>query len=180
MIGDPRYAPVTATLPATLPPVTREEAERAARRLYRAFLKADTLGAGGRVVKFGGKVRRCWISSKQTSGHYKGWGRLVHDVSHRVFEWRYPQLKPHHGLHARLEAEMAQYVVAQGWLDGKLRPPVKPAPDAAQKRALKLARTEAAIERWQSKQRRAENALKKLKRRRSALLREAVGAEMRS
>jgi hypothetical protein len=171
MNGDPRYTPVVQALPATLPPLTRAEAQRAARRLYRQFLTAEDCGEGGRVVKFMGSARRCWVSPRPTSGHRKGWGRLVHDVSHGIFRWRYPKLRPHHGLHAKLEAEIAAYVAGSGWLDGALKPKAKAKFSIDERRAMKLARIEQRLERWQAKERRAQTAIKKLKRQQAALRR---------
>lgn len=61
-----------------------------------------------------------------------GWYSLVHHVSHYAhLRLAYieglsgRQRKPHSGSHARLETEMIRYVVAQGWLDGKLKPKPK-------------------------------------------------------
>lgn len=174
MIDDPRYTPVAATLPATLPAITREEASRAAQRLVRKFGR-KALGGPHQLRDLKAvRVRRCWVSTKPTSAHYKGWGRLVHDVSHIVFRTRHPDFRPHHNLHARLETEIAAYVAASGWLDGALRPAAKPKATTAEKRAKRLAQTEAGIERWESKRRRAENALRKLKRRRTTLLRQVT------
>lgn len=151
------YAPVNAIWPTTLPAITREEARRAAKRLMRHFAKRDTAW-----------LRRCWIAldPARASGLDRGWRRLVHDVSHRVYSLhrargtgKLPRI--HGGFHANLERDMAAYVLAQGWLDGRL----KPAPTA--KRILtpndKLAKIQAAIRRWESKRKRAETALKKLR-----------------
>lgn len=106
----------------TVPPLTRTEAERAARRIYRHF---GPVRLGGphmtRAVRFNGRVRRCWITRKTNAGLSKGWQRLVHDVSHRIFAQRHPHFRPHAGGHARLEHEIASYVIAKGWLSGTLR-----------------------------------------------------------
>jgi len=57
----------------TVPPVTRIEAEGAARRLYSHF---GAVRLGGphmtRAARFNGRVRRCWISSKTNAGLHKG------------------------------------------------------------------------------------------------------------
>lgn len=168
---DPRYVPVANTWPAVLPPITRAEAERAGRRLFRHFggtaLGSPAMNGPARFRR----VRTCWISRAITRGHFRGWGRLAHDVSHDIFEARHPSFRPHDGGHATLEREIAEYIVAQGWLAGALKSaaPVKPSLD--DKRAKRLAQTEAALERWERKRRRAENAIKKLKRRQRVLLR---------
>lgn len=172
-----RYEPVRATLPATMPAITRVEAERANRRLRMHFGPADWKAGmeryrakTGRSYKF--TAKRCWISTKPTSGHHKGWGRLVHDISHRIFSRTYPSRRPHDPLHAKYEADVAAYVVEQGWLDGRLKPPpkVKVRPDTS----IKLVRVEAAIKRWTAKEKRARTALKKLRAKQRRLTRAPV------
>lgn len=171
MQHDPRYERVRAALPESLPPITRVEAERAARRLFRHF---GAVALGGPLMrypaKFNGRVRRCWISTKPTEGHLKGWGRLVHDVSHSIFRRRHPNFRPHAGGHATLEAEIAAFVVKQGWLEGTLQPK-KSIVTSDEKRIARLAKIDAAMKRWRTKQKRAANALRKLERRRRATVR---------
>lgn len=159
----------------TVPPITRTEAERAARRLYRHF---GGLALGGPQMRgparFNSEVRRCWITSRSNAGLEKGWPRLVHDVSHRIFTRRHPNFRPHAGGHATLERQIAEFVVQSRWIEGRLkpRPSVKPTPP--ERRAKRIAQTEAAIARWQSKRRRAETALEKLRRRHRNLMRRAL------
>ncbi len=171
MHNDLRYDRVRAALPATLPPISRVEAERAARRIFRHF-GSVTLGGPHMThpAKFNGRVRRCWISKNPTGGHLKGWGRLIHDVSHSIFRRRHPNFRPHAGGHATLEAQIAAHVVSQGWLEGALLPK-KSTLTSDQKREARLGEIEAAIKRWQTKQKRVANALRKLERRRRATLR---------
>jgi hypothetical protein len=177
--NDERYDPIGQVLPPMTPPITRAEAQRAVIKLYKHFGKAEL-----RSANFGGPIqykrtvaRRCWASTKPAPGSdpNKGWPRLIHDVSHMIFRRRHPRFRPHDGGHATLEREIAQYVVAQGWLDSKpLRPKAAAKLSKGEARALRLARIEAAIQRWQAKQRRAENALRKLKRQQRAALRAAA------
>src|SRR5215510_11868328 len=95
------YRGVALKLPAILPAITRQEAERAARRLYRRFggvahMAVIDDGTGGTVkrhaMKFRGPVRRCWISTRAlpASQLNRGWARLIHDISHRIFARRHP------------------------------------------------------------------------------------------
>lgn len=170
-MSNERYAPVREALPGTLPPITRQEAERAVRALYRRFGKLDS----GRQLK-PYPVRRCWISTKPTQGHHNGWGRLVHDVSHLIFRATYPNKRPHDPLHARYEADVAAFVAASGWLEGSLRPKPKPKPTLDQKRAQELASIETRLKAWRTKQKRAATALAKLERRRRYLLRAMTAA----
>lgn len=166
MDNDPRYTPVAQTLPPVLPPITRVEAERAARLLIRHF-GGTRHGSALQTapVRFR-RVRRCWISSKPTKEHHKGWGRLVHDVSHSIFRARHPGFRPHDTGHALLEQELAAFVVGNGWLNGTLK---KEPPTKADVRATKLARTQARLAAWSAKLRRAQNAVRKLERRQRAL-----------
>jgi hypothetical protein len=144
--------------PLNVPPITREEAQRAARKLYRHFGPTAACRAHRPVV------RKVWVSLMPgNSGSLRrGWRRLVHDVSHRVFRYDHFKLyKGQHGdNHAKLELAMAQYVIAQGWLEGKLKS--KPKTELKLTRSEKLARVDAAIKRWETKYKRAETALKKL------------------
>ena len=130
------------------PPITSEEARRAAKRLKRKF-----------KVRWRRDLRRCWVSLKGRRSD-KGWHRLVHDISHMASREQFPRERPHGPHHAKIEREMVEYVLAQGWLDGRLRkkaPTPKPKTDGD-----KVARLHARVALWDSKRRRAENALKKL------------------
>ena len=122
MENDQRYVPVEQALPAELPAITREEADKACARIFRHF-GAKALGGPNMLydARWRRPTRRCWISPRPTKGHDKGWGRLIHDASHIIFRRRHPSFRPHDGGHARLEREIAQYVVAQGWLTGSLK-----------------------------------------------------------
>lgn len=160
-----RYEPVRQTLPGVLPPITRHEAQAAVRALYRKFGKLDS----GRQLK-PYPVRRCWISPKPTAGHHKGWGRLVHDVSHLIFRATYPRKRPHDVLHARYETDVAAYVAASGWLHGSLRQAPKAAPTRDQKMAAELVKVEARLKSWRTKAKRAATAIKKLERSKKSLL----------
>lgn len=164
-----RYQQVDDTLPATLPAITRDEATKAAHLICKKFGKKSL---GPVTMTFNVTpyaTRRCWLSPQPTRGsnHDKGWGRLIHDMSHWIFHKRHPHFRSHDGGHSTLEREIAEYVVAAGWLDGKLKPAVKTKPTID----IKLQRIEANITRWESKHRRAMNALKKLKRKHAALTR---------
>lgn len=166
--NDPRYKLVEAYLPATLPAITREEAERAAKRLFRAFGGVNLGGPNMvRPARLRYAVRRCWISTKPTTGHFKGWGRLIHDVSHDIHRARHPNARAHDSGHHVIERELAMYVAARDWLSGGL----KPAPGAKPSLGDKLTKIDDALKRWATKARRAETALRKLKRKRAALLR---------
>lgn len=144
--------------PKPLPKLTATEAERAAKRLYRHVFKKVcpypiTVTSGRNYSYIRGGVLRV--------NPDKGWSELVHNLSHS-FQYRLDRtVKPHSYEHARLERQLVQYVLDQGWLDGKLKPASasKPQPTAQETR---YQRTLASIDRWEAKYKRAENALKKL------------------
>jgi hypothetical protein len=178
-----RYQSIDDTLPAMLPAITREEATRANRLLCKHFGK-KCLGPVTMLNDVSAaRTRACWLSPAPTRGsnHFKGWGRLIHDVSHRIFRRRHPSFRPHDGGHVTLEREIARYVVARGWLEGKLKPRIAHVKKltADERRALLLQRTRASLDRWQMKCRRAENAIKKLKRKEAALVRRRVNERAR-
>lgn len=133
---------------STLPAITRDEAGRAARKLMRHFAHRKSRWC-----------RRVWISRKETTGHHKGWGRLAHDVSHRVYQYEYrAAMLPggHSRTHAAIELSVIRYICDQGWLDGKLKPAPKKKPLVD-----RVAKTQVAIERWERKAKIAETYLKK-------------------
>lgn len=178
MEGDNRYEPVNVLWASVrpIPTCTRQEAAKAVAIICRKFGKTD----GGRwqrrdfVVKH---IRRCWIDlqGRAASGQDAlicGWARIAHDLSHMIYDERVgPSLRrAHSASHARIELELAQFVVASGWLQGGLKPSPKAKPSKADKRTLALERAEAAISRWQTKAKRAANALKKLAARKRRLV----------
>jgi hypothetical protein len=138
-----------------LPALTAEEAIRAARKLYR-FIYGHKFPYSIRVTS-GNRYTRMRAVNPD-----RGWHGLVHSLSHN-FD---PNRKPHSGGHARLEIRMIKEVIKRGWLSGSLKQPEKPKPEKRDERAAKFLRVEAAIERWEAKLRRAQNALKKLERQR--------------
>lgn len=146
-------------------PITREEAERAVRKIHAHFGRRE-LGSPNMIYDTRpGRVRRCWM--RRPGVRYRtmvGWPRLAHDVSHDIFAARHPSFKPHAAGHDTLELEISQYIVDKGWLSGSLRSPVKAKPAGDALRALKLKRAEEAVTRWTAKARRAERALRKARR----------------
>jgi hypothetical protein len=88
---------------------------------------------------------------------------MIHDASHYVFEKRHPHARPHDGGHATLERQMAKYVEAKGWPvhEAVHKPKAKTVTDDT----TKLERLRASSARWESKQRRAERAIRKLAKR---------------
>lgn len=161
---DELYQDVNAVWPAVIPPITRIEAARAVAKLWAHFGG----GSGFRPRVRPQAVRRCWINRRPSGTEGNGWWRLVHDVSHRVFDQQHRGTKwarGHSWFHSRLELEMSKYVIQQGWLDGKLKPKVKPraAPDL---KAERYQRVVAREKQWRVRAKRATTMLRKLRRQR--------------
>lgn len=159
------YESVNAVWPAGSQAIkpAPQEAVAAARRLWRFAMKRPWRGpikltSGRRFTR----IRRgvLYVNPDHCG---MGWHQLVHSMSHRCAFRLYPGKKPHGPQHAFLEKEMIAYVVRSGWLDGKLRRPEKPKP-AVDLRQVRRERALAAMKRWEAKKRRAENALRKLRR----------------
>lgn len=111
-VGAQRYSAVDAVWASVVaPPITREEADAASRELCRIFGR-KTGHDHQRCNVRPGPVRRCWITRHPGSALHRGWARLAHDVSHRIFRYRHPGWRPHHPQHAALELEIATYVAA--------------------------------------------------------------------
>lgn len=140
--------------PTGLPPLTFEEATKAARKLYR-FATGKTLKTRAQFMRTSGNRRNNFYSRKLNPD--EGWKALVHHLSHVFYTG------PHGGEHARMEIRLIKEVVRRGWLTGSLKAEPKPAKPAHDQREEKLARLRDRITRWESKERRAANALKKLR-----------------
>jgi hypothetical protein len=163
MIGDRRYQPVAARWSTvSVPPLTRPEAEIAAKRLAHVFTHSADVSAGVRPHGLRiSRVRRCWISRTAGADPYKGWCRLVHDVSHMVFGYRHPGFRLHEDGHERLEYEMCDFAIKAGWLGGALKPR---ALTKAEQRRAKRESIERRLEAWRRKEARAHRAVLKLTR----------------
>ena len=177
------YGQVNRMFPEQLPILEKDEAERAYKKLVAKFgtkkvwseysNKWITKKLSVRRWRFRGtktwkvKVRKCWLSlNGDTNTLSKGWRRLVHDVSHRVYEFRFPNSSRDHNIsQAKIEQEMAQYVIAQGWLEGKLKPKIKAPLTKDEKKSKKLLNYERLLKKWMSKMSLANTKIKIYKRR---------------
>jgi len=164
-----------------LPPITQAETVPLFIKLITKFGKhPDKLAT--HVPYWGRKGRRVWASTtpcdtkRYANGGHNGLGRMIHDASHVVFEDHHPGKLTHSHVHAALELAMIQYAMRKGWHVPRPEPEPAPKPSKAEARALKLQRTDASIARWEAKLRRAENALRKLRRRKAGLERHALSS----
>ena len=175
------YGQVNRMFPKQLPILEKDEAERAYKKLIAKFgtkkvwseyysgqwitkkMKVrQTRKRGTKTWKT--RVRKCWLSlNGDTNTLYKGWRRLVHDVSHYVHDFRFPNSSNHDLAQAVIEKEMVNYVINQGWLEGKLKTKLKPKPTKDEKQNAKIISLEKLIKSWETKEQRAKTYVKKYK-----------------
>ena len=171
--GNRVYGQVNRMWPDELPILEKVEAHRAYKRLMTKFGKKKVWIPWEKqwVTKklYAGRKspRKCWLSlNGDTNSLSKGWRRLVHDVSHRVYDFRFPNSSEDHNIaQAKIEQEMAQYVIAQGWLEGKLKPKIKTPLTKDEKKSKKLLNYERLLKKWMSKMSLANTKIKIYKRR---------------
>ena len=163
------YGQVNRMWPDEIPPITKEEAFKAYKLLTRKFgskkvwseyynkWETKKLYIGRR------RPRRCWIClSGNCNLLDRGWRRLVHDISHRVYDFRFPQSSIDHNIaQAKIEQEMAQFVIDSGWLDGKLKSKPKPKPTKDEKQTAKTKNLIKLIRSWERKETTAKTYIRK-------------------
>lgn len=170
------YDRANAEWPATVPPLTFAEAEKAARRLYRH--------ATGKLLPMPCKEttgrRYTWPRRGElriNAGH--GWKQLVHLLSHWLFRLRHPNERPHGKAHARFERRLIRQVVQRGWLDGRLKTTAKeptptPAPVPEQRATAAIEHAERMLAKATTRAKRAETIRRKWERRLRARQRAAA------
>lgn len=167
------YEQVNGQWPEQLPVPTPKEAIAGTRRLVRrAFALAKAEGVPcdyGRYIR--GRKFRITTGNRYThpySGewrvnpngrHFGGWRDIVHGVSHWAHRRFWPKEDPHASRHHWMERELVDFAVAN-FLAGQLARPEPPAPDRKAARASSVA---ARLKTWEAKRRRADNALRKLR-----------------
>jgi hypothetical protein len=161
------YQRVNIAWPSDMRTPTPGQAINAVRRLYRWGIGENWTGP----IKLTSGRNYTWTHSgvfmvnPDASHHGGGWKALIHDLSHYL--WRKANkgmpVRPHEKGHAKLELAMIKQVIKRGWL----QPPVdkiKPVPAKGDKIKKVYDRLQKRRMDWQRKERRAVNALKKLKR----------------
>ncbi len=178
-VGD--YKASNDVWPTVIPPLSREEAARAFGKLARKFGKAKDAAPGAHRFDMHDKarVRTCWIATGKagspTNTLHKGWRRLAHDFSHRLHRYRYPGKRPHGSFHATVEAEIVAYILSTDWLGGTLAADTAPpVPTREARVSAEIDNLAARLKRWESKRKRAETAIIKIKRRQSYLIRRGL------
>jgi hypothetical protein len=163
-----KYHAVNSQWPAAVPELTGPEAIAAAKRLYRFAMKRSFKGKFQLVS--GNRYTWIWSGKFLVNPKYTGRGAvngrhdLVHFISHLCSSRLHPNAKSHGPQHHFLEKEMVEYVIRSGWLEGKLKRPKRA---KASPVTIRAGRIEAGIKRWTAKLRRAETALRKLRRRKA-------------
>lgn len=140
---------------------TPQEARAGARKLYRIAMGKSWTGpvkiTSGRRYTY----PRWGVFSVNPDQRGGGWHEIVHSISHYAARRLYGEA--HGPRHAFIERELIKAVVNGGWLEGKLRKPEKPKV-AADIKAIRRQRVLDRMEAWESKKKRAETALRKLRR----------------
>ena len=165
------YSDANSTLPDNIPYITKAEALRAYKKLVRKFgvkekksSYRDEFVKVKKAIRTYNRPRKVWVClSGNPSTLHNGWRRLIHDVAHDIFSWRSPGLPDHCKFQADLEAEICEYVLKSGWLNGSLKPKPLPKLSNDEKKVIKIKRFEANILRWETKIKRANTYLKKYK-----------------
>ena len=171
------YKQVNAMWPDPVPVPTSQEAisgvKRLLRRAHRLAVEDGAVPSFAKLRHYRFRAtsgrRRSWprrgVWAVNPNECRRGWAEIVHSVSHWARMHYWPQADGHGALHAWLENELARYAVSN-LIDGQLRRPekVKAKPDPVQVRS---AHVDESIKKWEAKLRRAENALRKLRRKRS-------------
>lgn len=168
------YERVNATWPADVPSLSPEEAERAARRLYRWAL-GETWDGPVHVSsgnRYSGAFWRDGVKTLVVNPE-RGWKSFVHNLSHNFYWWANRGAKPHSKEHASVEKAMIKEVIRRGWLGGKLKSGAveEAKPSRLELIETKLVRIDRRIEDWERKAKRAATQLQALHRTRRALMR---------
>ena len=165
-----RYVAVNGAWPTgSLPPLTAGEAVRAFRMLYHHRFHERWPHKVKAVKGANRRTHIDWIGRRQNVKAMlvapdAGWHSFIHDLSHWMHRRQYPHQNPHKGsAHPAVEIDLIEKVVNSGWLDGRLKRPEKP----KKERNVRAERGQRVLEnlaRWERKKKRAETAIKKLKR----------------
>lgn len=146
-----------------IPYITREEAEKAKNILIRKFGAKKFLPPLHSAMN--PKAYKVWKPYICLSGDpttlWKGWRRLIHSLSHKVYRRRFPQRWFDHSYQqAELEFEMCKFVIDSGWLNGTLKSKVIIL-SKDEIRNKKLEKYKILISKWEKRSKTATNFIKK-------------------
>ena len=158
---------VNAKWPSPLPVPSDQEAITGAKRLYRKAMGRPWKGE----VKVTSGNRHTWIRGGimfvNPDGWPASWRGIIHGIAHWCHRRLHPRDSDHSNRQAYLERDLTDYALANGFLSGALKSKAKP---KVQKDDL-VARHERLMKRetgWETKLKRAQNALKKIQKERRA------------
>lgn len=162
----PKYHSVHSKWPDVLPALDGDEAVSAAKRIYRKFRGRPWRGRW--KVTSGNRYTYAprgtfFVNPNRTDmapGHEPGWPDLAHMMSHAIFRELKPHLRPHDRRHEYLERDITNYIIEQGWLDGKLKRKPKAAPKPVTE--VRYAAVLTKLAKWNTKLKRAQTAIRKL------------------
>ena len=157
-----------------LKPPSEQEAITGAKRLYRHIMgrpfEGETIKTvtGNRHTWIMGLRRsrsrqRMVINCNRSHDSDAGWQEIVHGLSHACHRAKNPSARPHDSQQLRIEAGMTDYAISHGFHLGKLKTKAKakvPVDRVKQRYEAMLKRRVT----WESKHKRAANALKKVQR----------------
>lgn len=141
-----------------IPDPTPEEAISGVKRLYRKAMGRPW----GSKIKVTSGNRHTWVRRGVLFVNpEEGWREIVHLIAHYADMRLNPTTRPHSSKELYLERDLTDFAIAKGFHLGALRPKQKPAIDKAAVTYERLLKRERA---WNSKLKRAQNALRKIKR----------------
>ena len=156
---------VNSKWPSPLPVPTDQEAMTGAKRLYRKAMGRPWKGkikivSGNRYTWF--RNRTLCVNPNQTSWGQGSWRGIVHGLSHYCHQRLHPGDRPHSDRQARLERDLTDYVLENGFLEGKLKSKALPK-QKVDPVPVRYKRMVARQKNWETKLSRAKNALHKVK-----------------
>ena len=175
------YRDINSVWPEPYPVPTPQEAITGAKRLIRVAHRLAIqdgvvaklrprkfkITSGRRDTQLRGGV---WHINPNLQGHW-GWHQIVHSISHWAQQRYWPKADGHGALHAWIEKELADYAI-KNFLDGQLKKAPAPEVDKIAVRAAAVAKR---IKVWEAKRRRADTALRKLRKQERYYGRRSVG-----
>jgi hypothetical protein len=149
--------------PSPLPVPSDQEAITGAKRLYRKAMSRPWKGE----VKVTSGNRHTWIRGRTMYVNPDGWPSSWRGIVHGIAHWCHYRLNPRDSNHsdkqARLERDLTNYVLANGFLTGALKSKARPKAQAG----IVFVRYQRLLEReksWRAKLSRAQSALAKVQR----------------
>lgn len=145
-----------------LPPITAEEATRAARRLWRYAMGETWRGP----VKLTSGHNHTWMRDGILYVNPNGWHLMVNDLAWLFFRLANPDQRALPPKVRIVEERLIREVVKRGWLNNKLKAREIPADvqfifDQMKEQNKQRAQLEAGVRRWTTKLNRAQTMLRK-------------------